>query len=269
MTTTNTPSLSQLYKRQAAGGPIAVKKEFSVPFESLYVEDGFNVKATIYREVVDGMKATIRADGYIPKIVVEPQPCCERFKVIDGHHRFTAYAELIAEGMEFRRLTVEGFTGSEADQIKLMVTSSQGRNLTPVERANAWGRLVEQFGWTRQEIVDEFATNMSTVTHHMAIFELTDRVKAYISEGRIAADYAVELNRKGGEQAVINVVENAGQKKATRTSTNAWRPVNGRNVCVLLKSVNVRREGDHMVARFTGEEWEKIQAVLETLNTEG
>jgi len=38
---------------------------------------------------------------------------------------------------------------------------------------------------------------------------------------------------------------------------------------VLLKSVNVRREGDHMVARFTDEEWEKVQAVLDTLKTEG
>lgn len=264
-----TLSLSQLYKRQPTGGPIAVKKEFSVPFESLYIEDGFNVKATIYREVVDGMKATIRADGYMPKIVVEPQSCGERFKVIDGHHRFTAYAELIAEGMEFRRLTVEGFTGSEADQIKLMVTSSQGRNLTPVERANAWGRLTDKFGWTRQEIADEFITSMSNVTHHMAIYELSDLVKGYINDGRIAADYAVELNRKGGEQAVINAitaVEKTGERKATRTSTNAWRPALGKQVCTILKSVNIRREGDHHVARFTDEEWELVQAVLETLS---
>ena len=269
MTNTTATTIGQLYKQQGKDGGITVKKEFAVPFDAIYIVPGFNAKDTIYRDVVEGMKNTLRKCGYLPKMIVEPQPCGTRFELIAGQHRYHAYKELIEEGMDFRRVTVEGFKGTAAEKVLVMMKENEGRQFTPVQRANAWGRLVEQFGWTRQEIVDEFATNISTVTHHMAIFELTDRVKAYISEGRIAADYAVELNRKGVEQAVINVVENAGQKKATRTNTNAWRPVNGRNVCVLLKSVNIRREGDHMVARFTGEEWEKIQAVLETLNTEG
>ena len=269
MTNTTATTIGQIYKQQGKDGGITVKKEFAVPFDAIYIVLGFNAKDTIYSDVVEGMKNTLRKGGYLPKMIVEPQPCGTRFELIAGQHRYHAYKDLIEEGMDFRRVTVEGFKGTAAEKVLAMMKENEGRQFTPVQRANAWGRLVEHFGWTRQEIVDEFATNMSTVTHHMAIFELTDRVKVYISEGRIAADYAVELNRKGGEQAVINVVENSGQKKATRTNTNAWRPVNGRNVCVLLKSVNVRREGDHMVARFTDEEWEKIQAVLETLNTEG
>ena len=269
MTNTTATTIGQLYKQQGKDIGVTVKKEFAVPFDAIYITPGFNAKDAIYRDVVEGMKNTLRKGGYLPKMIVEPQPCGTRFELIAGQHRYHAYKELIEEGMDFRRVTVEGFKGTAAEKVVTMMKENEGRQFTPVQRANAWGRLVEQFGWTRQEIVDEFATNMSTVTHHMAIFELSDRVKAYISEGRIAADYAVELNRKGGEQAVINVVENAGQKKATRTSTNAWRPVNGRNVCVLLKSVNIRREGDHMVARFTGEEWEKIQAVLETLGSDG
>ena len=262
-------TIGQLYKQQGKDGVIACRKEFAVPFDAIYIIPGFNAKDIIYRDVVEGMKTTLRKGGYLPKMIVEPQPCGTRFELIAGQHRYHAYKELIEEGVDFRRVTVEGFKGTAAEKVLVMMKENEGRQFTPVQRANAWGRLVVQFGWTRQEIVDEFATNMSTVTHHMAIFELTERVKAYISEGRIAADYAVELNRKGGEQAVIDVVEKSGQKKATRTNTNAWRPASGKKVCTILKGINVRPEGDCMVARFTPEEWEEVQAVLETLNTEG
>ena len=269
MTNTTATTIGQLYKKQGSNGPIARRNEFTVLLDAVYVEEGFNVKGQIYREVVDSMKVAYVKGDYVPKMVVEPNADGTKFKVIDGHHRFTALTELVAEGQEYRRVEVEGFSGNQADQVKLMITSSQGRNLTPLERSNGYDRLVNKFGWTRQEVADGFLVHLSSVAHHLAIAELPDSIKVLIAADRIAADYAVELNRKGGEQAVINVVENAGQKKATRTTASAWRPVNGRNVCVLLKSVNVRREGDHMVARFTDEEWEKIQTVLETLNTEG
>lgn len=261
----STPSLGQLYKKQPSGGSIAVKKEFTVLLDAVYVEEGFNVKGQIYREVVDSMKVAYTKGDYVPKMVVEPNADGTKFKVIDGHHRFTALTELVAEGHEYRRVEVEGFNGDEAAQVKLMITSSQGRNLTPLERSNGYDRMVNKFGWTRQEVADEFLVHISSVAHHLAIAELPDSIKALIAADRIAADYAVEVHRKHGEAAVIAMVEGSGEVKATRKSTNAWRPASGKKVCTILKGINVRPEGDCMVARFTPEEWEEVQAVLKTL----
>lgn len=261
----NTPSIGQLYKKQGSDGPIARRNEFTVLLSAIYVEEGFNVKGQIYREVVDSMKVAYTKGDYVPKMVVEPSGDGTRFKVIDGHHRFTALTELVAEGQEYRRVEVEGFSGNQADQVKLMITSSQGRNLTPLERSNGYDRLVNKFGWTRQEVADEFLVHLSSVAHHLAIAELPDSIKALIAADRIAADYAVEVHRKHGEAAVIAMVEGSGKVKATRKSTNAWRPASGKKVCTILKGINVRPEGDCMVARFTPEEWEEVQAVLKTL----
>lgn len=261
----STPSIGQLYKKQGSNGPIARRNEFTVLLDAVYVEQGFNVKSQIYREVVDSIKVAYVKGDYVPKMVVEPNADGTRFKVIDGHHRFTALTELVTEGHEYRRVEVEGFSGDQAAQVKLMITSSQGRNLTPLERSNGYDRLVNKFGWTRQEVADEFLVHLSSVAHNLAIAELPDSIKALIAADRIAADYAIEVHRKHGEAAVIAMVEGSGEVKATRKSTNAWRPASGKKVCTILKGINVRPEGDCIVARFTPEEWEEVQDVLKTL----
>lgn len=261
----STQSLGQIYKKQGADGPLAVKKEFTVLFDSIYIEQGFNAKRTIYRDVVEGMKNTLRKGEYLPKILVAQQSCGTRFQVVAGQHRYTAYAELIAEGMDFRRIAVEGFVGSESDKVKMMMKENSGRGFTPLEKAEGWARLINQFGWTRQEVADEFMVHLSSVAHHMAIADLPDSIKTLVEADRIAADYAVEVHRKHGEAAVIAMVEGSGEVKATRKNTNAWRPASGKKVCTILKGINVRPEGDCMVARFTPEEWEEVQAVLKTL----
>lgn len=258
-------TIGQLYKKQGGQGAIAVKKEFTVLLEAIYVEEGFNVKGQVYRDVVDSMKAAYVKGNYVPKMVVQANEDGTKFKVIDGHHRFTALTELVAEGHEYRRVEVEGFTGSEADQVNLMIKSSQGRNLTPLERATGYYRLVNKFGWTRQEVADEMLVHLSSVAHHLAIAELPDSIKELIRADRIAADYAVEVHRKYGEAAVIAMVEGSGEVKATRKNTNAWRPASGKKVCTILKGINVRPEGDCMVARFTPKEWDEVQVILATL----
>ena len=71
MTTSTT--IGQLYKQQGKdGGGITVKKEFAVPFDAIYIIPGFNAKNTVYRDVVEGMKNTLRKGGYLPKMIVEP-----------------------------------------------------------------------------------------------------------------------------------------------------------------------------------------------------
>ena len=137
MTTTST-TIGQLYKQQGKdGGGITVKKEFAVPFDDIYIIPGFNAKDVIYRDVVEGTKNTLRKGWYLPKMIVEPQPCGTRFELIAGQHRYHAYKELIEEGMDFRRVTVEGFKGTAAEKVLVMMKENEGRQFTPVQRANA------------------------------------------------------------------------------------------------------------------------------------
>lgn len=262
-------TIGQLYKDPETRGEITVKKEFSVPLSRIRVVEGFNVKNEIYRDVVDGFKKSYLEGRHVPKMVVEATKD-GWFDVIEGHHRYVSLNELVAEGHEFRRVTVEGFTGTEADKVALMVTSSQGRNLTPVERAKAYARLVNTFGWTRKEVAEKFLVSLPSVTHHLAIDELTSVVKDYINQGRIAADLALEIYRKSGTPGVIAAVEGSGEKKATRKSVSAWRPAMGKKVVSVLSSVDSWSTPDGGVeAKFTAEQWELISDAIAAMGDTG
>ena len=262
-------TISQLYNNPATRGEITVKKEFSVPLDRIRVVEGFNVKNEIYRDVVDGFKKSYLEGRHVPKMVVEATPD-GWFDVIEGHHRHAALGELVAEGHEFRRITVEGFSGTEADKVALMVTSSQGRNLTPVERSAAYARLVNTFGWSRKEIADKFLVSLPSVTHHLAIAELTDVVKGYINQGRIAADLALEIYRKSGTPGVIAAVEGSGEKKATRKSVSAWRPAMGKSVVSVLSSVKQWHDPSGTVeVSFTSEQWAVISDAIAAMGDTG
>ena len=258
--------ISSIYKNKYTRGGITVKKSYNVPVEDIYIEKGFNVKGKIYQDTVDGMVKAYIAGQVLPDIVVEPQDN-GKFKVIDGHHRFTAILEVIRQGHDYRRVTVQGFNGSIAEQVQLMVTSSQGRNLNPVERAEAYHRLV-LFNLTNDEIAETFLVSVASVVHHLSISELDDRIKTYIIDGKIAADYALELCRKYDVDKVISIIDGTltkGEKKATRKNTNSYRPAMGKSVVSMLKDIDVTKGDNFVIAEFSNEQWEEVQKVINSL----
>lgn len=254
-------TIGQLYKNPETRGDITVKKEFVVPVSRIRIVEGFNVKNEIYRDVVDGFKKSYLDGTHVPKMVVEATED-GWFDVVEGHHRLTALLELVGEGHDFRRVTVDGFSGTEADKVALMVMSSQGRNLTPVERSAAYARLVNTFGWTRKEVADRFIVSLPSVAHHLAIAELTHVVKEYINQGRIAADLALEIYRKSGTPGVIAAVEGSGEKKATRKSVSAWRPAMGKNVVSVLSTIVPSSTDNGILVHFTDEQWKLISDAI-------
>lgn len=135
-------SLSQLYKQKDKNGTeTTVKKTFLVPLSEIYVEPGFNVREIDQLHVEEFRDAFI-AGEYIPPLAV--QVTDQGIKVIDGHHRYYGAIAATEAGTEIPRLECKDFVGSDADRIAFMVTSSQGKALSPLERAAAYQRLVNQ-----------------------------------------------------------------------------------------------------------------------------
>lgn len=262
-----TKTIGQIYNCKETRGDITVKKTFNIPVEQIFIEEGFNVKAKIYDETVDGLVKAYIAGDHVPDIVVEPQSL-GMFKIIDGHHRFTAILKMIEMGYDYRRVTVQGFKGTKSQQVALMVTSSQGRNLNAVERAEAYARL-DRFNVTRKEISEMFIVSLASVDYHLNVHNLPEEIKEYIIVGKIAADYALELCRKHELAKVIDIIEGVKTKKVTRSNTTAYRPAMGKSIVSLLAEVESREiENGDIVATFTPEQWEVAQKAINALTEE-
>ena len=213
-------SLSQMYKSKDKNGTeTTVKKTFLVPVGELYVEPGFNVREIDQAHVEEFRDAFI-AGEYLPPLAVEVTE--KGVKIIDGHHRYYGAKLATEAGHEIPRLECKDFVGSDADRIAFMVSSSQGKPLTPLERAAAYQRLINQ-GWTAAEIAKKVKRSIADVDHHLQLLEVGDGLIEMVKSGEVAASTAVALSREHGPKASTVAAEQlvkakaAGKKKITRS----------------------------------------------------
>ncbi|WP_312387227.1 ParB/RepB/Spo0J family partition protein [Atlantibacter hermannii] len=214
-------TLSQLYnQKEKNGSDTTTRKTFLVPLAELYVEPGFNVREIDQEHVIEFRDAFI-AGELIPPLAVQVTE--QGVRIVDGHHRY--YGALAAQqsGTEIPRLECKDFIGTEADRIAFMVTSSQGKPLTALERAAAYQRLINQ-GWEPAEIAKKVKRSLSDVDHHLQLLTCGDGLIEMVRAGEVSPTTAVALSREHGAQAAsvavrqMDKVKASGKSKLTRSA---------------------------------------------------
>lgn len=238
------PSLGQLYNDKDAG--LTTRKTYNVPLEKIYAEDGYNVRELNQAHVIEFRDAFI-AGEYIPPLAVEVTE--QGVKVIDGHHRYHGALAAVEMGYEIVRLECKDFTGSEADKIAFMVTSSQGLALTPLERGAAYYRLQNQ-GWSASEIASKVKRSESDILQHLQLHECTPYIKKLVRDGSMNYAIAIGISREHGVYAdreasrLMKKAEAAGKKKVTKSIAKPqFNAGKARRFLELLSSCQDNRDG--------------------------
>lgn len=221
-------SLTQAYKNERDDIGLKVQKTYFVEMakKSIYVEEGFNVR-DLDQDHVASIAESYDKGIYVPAIVVRPTP--QGLKVIDGHHRFAA-----AMLSKVKALEVKNFTGDESDQLTFMITSSQGRNLSPLERAKAYQRLIGR-GLTEVEISVRVGRSRSDVKNHLTLMNASPAIITAVESGQVGYAAAVEeINRNGFEGEAKIEKQIAEGKKVTRTSLKGFTIADHKEVMAIL-----------------------------------
>ncbi|MBZ7265224.1 DNA-binding protein [Klebsiella oxytoca] len=264
-----TISLGQYYKSEETG--TTVKKTYQVPLNEIYIEPGYNVREINQDHVIEFRDAFI-AGEFVPPLAVEVTE--NGVKVIDGHHRYKGALAACEAGHEIARLECKDFTGSEADKIAFMITSSQGMPLSPVERGLAYLRLSNQ-GWSNGEIAKKVKRSESDIIQHMQLMECSPYVQKLVREGRLNYALAIELHRKHGirtDSAVAKMMEKAegsGKKKITRAVAQPQFPAKkARRFTELFKEAEITGEGEFICLRVPAALHEEIDSLLSEIREE-
>lgn len=204
---------------------ISKKDMFGIAPHLLQVEPGFNLRFDLDPEHIAHFKQVIRAGGTIPPLQVRATSEKEIF-IVDGHHRHAAVMELIDEGLEIASINCVGYQGSDADRIAMVLTSAEGKPLTPLEQAFGYQRLT-RLGWSEEVIADRCARTVVRVRQLLSLACADTAIHELIRTGKISADFAIEVIRKHGSKAAqaINgsldqVKEGGGKGKVTRATMN-------------------------------------------------
>lgn len=158
------------------------------------------------QEALEDLAESIRTQGVVQPIVVR-ETATGGFEIIAGERRWRA-AQLA--GLETIPAVIKDIP-DEAVAAVALIENIQRENLNPVEEANAFQRLIEEFGMTHQQVAESVGRSRTGVTNLLRLLGLPDVVRQMIDNGDLDMGHAralLALPETEQPRAARQVVEN-------------------------------------------------------------
>ena len=236
-------TLSKIYSDKETRNGIAVNKTYLVPVEQIYLEPGYNIREADEQHV-EYFAQCWESGQPLPALTVIPDE--KGIRILDGQHRYLGALRAIERGAPIVRIECKDFTGDEADKIAFMVSSSQGKQLDPFERAKAYTRL-KGFGWTNEEIAKKVGRSESDVQMHLSLGDVPAEVKARISAGQISYANAVAVTREHGDNAVKVIDEAVEEAKAQGKDKVTAKVLKPKKIKPVDRLIELLKQADHVI----------------------
>jgi ParB family chromosome partitioning protein len=180
---------------------------------------------------LDELAASLRERGIIQPIVVRPlRGIPEQYEIIAGERRWRAAQRA---GLHDVPVVVIEATDAEALQLAI-IENVQRADLNPLEEADGYRALIDEFGNSQEEIARIVGKSRSYVANTLRLLKLSDPVKAYIHGGKLTAGHArMLIGEPNAEELAeeivarsLNVREVEAMARA-RASKSGKKPTNG------------------------------------------
>jgi ParB family chromosome partitioning protein len=139
-------------------------------------------------ESLRGLADSIESAGLMQPIVIRPEPA-GGFEIVAGERRWRA-AQLL--GLPTIPAVVREIDDRTAAEWSL-VENLQREDLNPLERSEAFQRLIDEFGLTHQEVADRVGLQRSSVTNHLRLLELDESTQEALRSGRLGMGHGRAL----------------------------------------------------------------------------
>ena len=172
----------------------------TVPIEAIRPSP-FQPRRRFAEAELDGLVQSIREKGIVQPLLVRPvddlvdnlvadsgAPGAE-FELVAGERRWRAAQRA---GLHEVPVVIRPFGDSEVLEIAL-VENLQREDLTPLEEAEAYSRLMQEFGHSQADVAETIGKSRSHVANTLRLLGLPPAVKRQLDEGALSAGHARAL----------------------------------------------------------------------------
>jgi len=172
----------------------------TVPIEAIRPSP-FQPRRRFVEAELDGLVQSIREKGIVQPLLVRPvddlvdnlvadsgAPGAE-FELVAGERRWRAAQRA---GLHEVPVVIRPFGDSEVLEIAL-VENLQREDLTPLEEAEAYSRLMQEFGHSQANVAETIGKSRSHVANTLRLLGLPPAVKRQLDEGALSAGHARAL----------------------------------------------------------------------------
>lgn len=149
------------------------------------------------KEELEGLAATIREHGVLSPILVRPLGE-DRYEIIAGERRWRAAQKA---GLKELPIVVKEAPDDRAFEMAL-IENVQRQDLNAIEVADAYQRLLEEHGYTQQQLGQKVGKSRVAVTNALRLLKLPADVRAMVSSGKLSEGHARALLGAPDEAAI-------------------------------------------------------------------
>ncbi|MDQ8161478.1 MAG: ParB/RepB/Spo0J family partition protein [Gemmatimonadota bacterium] len=147
------------------------------------------------------LEASLRVSGLLQPITVRPAPNGTGYELIAGERRFRAASRLgwteipaLVKPVDDKTLLVLA-----------MIENLQRADLDPIEEADGYQRLVDEFQLSNQEVADVVGKDRSTVANALRLRQLPASVRRMLQDKQLTAGHARAILPLATERAIVDM----------------------------------------------------------------
>ncbi len=159
-------------------------------------------------EELSELQASIKASGLLQPITVRPAPNGTGFELIAGERRFRATSAL-----GWTEIPAVVRTIDDKTLLTLaLIENLQRSDLNPLEEAEGYKRLVDEFALSHAQVGEVVGKDRSTVANLLRLLQLPAAVRRLLGDGAITLGHARALLGLGDERAMIELAREAASQ---------------------------------------------------------
>lgn len=145
----------------------------------------YQPRTTISPSGLEELKQSIKKQGVLEPVLVRPL-AHGTYELVAGERRWRAAQAL---GIKEVPAIIRQLTDQQMLEYSL-IENIQREDLNPLEEARGYARLLDEFGYTQEDIASAVGKDRATVANLLRLLKLPPEVQHALAEGRISAGHA-------------------------------------------------------------------------------
>ena len=167
---------------------------------------------------------SIKQHGVVQPLIVQREG--STYKIVAGERRWRASR---LAGLQTVPAIIRDFTNKQVMEVAL-IENLQREDLNPIEEAEAFEKLLKDYGMTQEEISAVVGRSRPAIANSVRLLTLQDKIKSMIIGGEISSGHARALIAIEDKSVQLNVAEKIAKKN-----------LNVRETELLVKKITSKR----------------------------
>lgn len=171
------------------------------------VSGKFQPRTRFTEEYLKELSESIRRNGIMQPIVVRISPeQPDKYEIIAGERRWRA-AQLA--GLTEVPVIVRSINDQQALELAL-IENIQRQDLTPLEEAAGYQRLIDEFSHTQEELANTVGKSRSHIANLMRLLTLPESIKLLLDQDKISMGHARALLNVANQEEIAQEIVKRG-----------------------------------------------------------